>query len=70
MKKHEAIILIGHLFKAQTALAEAAEELSTLEDKDEALSLKKTVAEAVGTIAADAIAPILQLFPDLDPYDS
>jgi hypothetical protein len=68
MKKEEAIKLIDCFYSAQTRLAEAAELINHLDNKVEADSLKKTIAHVIGTIAADAIAPILQLHPELDPY--
>jgi hypothetical protein len=68
MKKEEAVKLIDCFHAAQRSLADAAEQIKSLDNKEEADSLKRTIAHAIGTIAADAIAPILQLYPELDPY--
>ena len=68
MEKQDASKLIACLFEAQTRLADAAELAKALQTKEEANSLRRTIANAIGTIAADAIAPILQLYPELDPY--
>lgn len=68
MKKEEAAKLINCFYAAQTSLADAAEQVNNIDNKEEADSLKRTIANVIGTLAADAMAPILQLYPELDPY--
>ena len=69
MTRDEAADLVALLAKAQKALADAEEFVSaSVSEKTERDSLRRTLTTAIGTIYGDALAPILQLYPDLNPY--
>jgi hypothetical protein len=69
MTRDQAAAILRLLVEGQRALAAAEEFASTsVADRTERDSLRKTLAKAIGTVAGDAIAPIVQLYPDLDPY--
>ena len=59
MEKQEAARILCCLVEGNKRLAEAAELVEKLSDKEEAESLRKTIACAVGRIAGDAFAPII-----------
>ena len=68
MRKQHAAELIDHLTRANRELNDAVLIAEQLDDEHQRNSLRRTLADAIGTVACDAIAPILQLHPDLDPY--
>lgn len=69
MTREEATALIEALYQAQTHLSLAVEHAKNVSNAEESRSLQTTLATAIGDIAGDAIAPILSLYPDLDPYE-
>jgi hypothetical protein len=68
MEKRHARILISHLARANRELSDAVLIAEQINDDTERESLRETLAEAIGTVAGHAIAPILSVYPDLDPY--
>ncbi len=75
MDREEADRILACLVSAQkkldAAVIDAAViEVERLDRTEEADSLRQTLAHAIGTVAADAIAPIIALYPDLDPYST
>ena len=68
MKKSQASALIDHLVQANRSLADAVLVAETIDDEHERESLRKTLAETIANVAAYAIAPTLELYPELEPY--
>ena len=68
MDRSEAERVLSFLVSAQKQLDAAVVELENLGRTEEAESLRRTLANVIGDVAADAIAPIVALYPDLDPY--
>ncbi len=66
--REKAESLVSHLVSANRELSAAVNQVETMEDCHEARSIRRTLANVIGTVAADAIAPILAIYPDLDPY--
>ena len=70
MDREEADRILTCLVSAQKHLDAAVIEVERLGRTEEAESLRRTLAHAIGTVAADAIAPIIALYPELDPYSN
>lgn len=68
MKRQHAADLIDLLAKANKHLDEALTVAEKLEDTSERESLRRTIMKSIADIAAYAVVPIIQLYPDLDPY--
>jgi len=69
MTRLEAKELIRLLVEAQKALSAAEAFVGpTFSDQAERDSLRKTLANAVGMIDGEALAPVIRQFPDLDPF--
>jgi hypothetical protein len=65
MNKNQAVLLVEYLKAALECLDSAAEVVDGIADNEQKCSLKRTMAEAMGTIIADALSPIEHLYPDL-----
>ena len=70
MGREEADRILTCLVSAQKKLDAAVIEVEKLGHTAEAESLRRTLANAIGSIAADAIAPIIALYPELEPYST
>lgn len=67
MTRDEARLLTDYLFQAQSELSDALKCAESLSEKHESESLRRTLMAAIADLAAYAIAPILELHPDLQP---
>lgn len=59
---------MGYMLQAQKALDGAAELVEELKDPRELLELKKALATIVGSNFGDVMLPIIQQYPELNPY--
>lgn len=68
MTKNEAIKIMGCMLQSQKALDCAAEVVETLKDQKEMLELRKALATIIGSNFGDVMLPIIQQYPELNPY--
>jgi hypothetical protein len=70
MNRTEAGRVMKHLVSAQKELNAAVSEVEKLGSNEAAESLRRTLANVIGAVAADAIAPIVAVYPEMGPYGS
>ncbi len=68
MIKEDAEKIMSCLVKAQSLLSDAAEIIETFKDNDELLAFRNAIATVVGTNFGTIILPIIQQYPELNPY--
>ena len=67
MTKDEAAVIVDHLRKGLTQIEFALVATNNLSDQEQASSLEETLKSASADIIGDALLPIFQLYPDLQP---